>query len=245
MTDTSRLAPGAWTFTGFGPSFDAHAAAHLPGYDSVQAVVAAVSSFTLPDGGVVADLGASTGRTMEGILDRHPDRRVEAHLYDVDASMLEEAAERLAARGRLTAHYHHGDLTQTETWAHVEADLTVALWLLQFVPPRHRIQVLAKARARAAQDGAILLAVKARHGDPRWQEVADAALADHKAAAGVTPQEAAAKTASLRGVLIPDTVTSTAFALERAGWHSPTVLWRWHVWTLIGAWASPVTDRPL
>jgi len=240
MTDIEdREQPGAWTFAQFGAQFDSHVIAHLPVYEDVQAIVAGVSSYTLPDRGVIADLGASTGRTIAQLAEQHPERRLVAHLYDADPSMLQEAERRLVDHGNVTGYLHAGDLTEGDTWSHQRADLTLALWLLQFIHPRHRVEVLKRARDRAADNGVILLGAKARHLDSRWQEIADGALADYKAAAGVTPQEIVAKARSLRGVLIPDTGESLAGHLVTAGWHAPTVIHRWHVWTLIGAWASP------
>jgi tRNA (cmo5U34)-methyltransferase len=238
-----RTSQAGWNFDGFGPEFDSHVVAHLPAYETVQGVVGAVSSFTLPDLGVVADLGASTGRTVMALHEQHPHRRITAHLYDTDPSMLEVARQRISggpAQDVVTAHCHVGDLTSAQAWRHTEADLTLALWLLQFLHPAQRVQVLARARERAAGHGAILVAAKMRHTDPRWQEVADAALVDHKAAAGVTPEEITAKAASLRGVMIPDTVGQVRAQLDAAGWHGATVVYSWHVWTLIGAWASPI-----
>lgn len=240
-TEQDRTAEAAWTFDGFGPGFDAHVVAHLPAYERTQEVVGAVSSFTLPDRGVVADLGASTGRTTQQLLDRHPARRITAHLYDADATMLEVARQRLAGQDTVTARYHCGDLTDLDTWHHQGADLTLALWLLQFLHPVERVPLLARARARASASGAILVGAKTRHTDPRWQEIADAALVDHKASAGVKPEEIIAKAASLRGVLIPDTVSGISRQLTEAGWHAPAVVHVWHVWALIGAWASPIT----
>lgn len=232
-----RQEDGAWTFDGFGEEFDDHVVAHLPVYDAVQQIVAQVSSFTLPDGGIVADLGASTGRTVLQLLDRHPGRRITAHLYDADSSMLDVAGRRLGDT-TVRVHLHDVDLTDPDSLAHERADLTLALWLLQFLHPRARVDLLRRARQRAADSGVILLATKVRQDDARWQEIADAALVDHKAEAGVTPEEVLAKARSLRGVLIPETVGSVAGQLLDAGWHAPCVVHAWHTWALIGAWAA-------
>jgi tRNA (cmo5U34)-methyltransferase len=240
---SARTAEAAWTFDGFGPEFDSHVIAHLPDYERVQAVVAAVSSFTLPDRGMVADLGASTGRTIAILADRHPTRRITAHLYDADTTMLDSGHSRLDEIDTVTAKYHVGDLTDPDTWRHQGADLTIALWILQFLHPADRLPLLARARERAAEHGAILIGAKTRHTDPRWQEIADAALVDYKATAGVTPEEITAKARSLRGVLIPDTAPTIGQQLAASGWHAPTVIQSWHTWVLIGAWASPISTR--
>lgn len=244
--DTRTATDGGWTFDGFGEGFDAHVVAHLPHYENVQHLVTLCAGYMLPTGGTIVDLGASTGTTIRHIADTYPTRALTAHLYDNDQSMLDAADTRLTGHPALTRTlFHHADVTDPAAWTHHDANLTIALWLLQFLNPDQRRTLLARARSHSSPHGAILIAAKTRHGDTRWQEIADAALAEHKTRHGVTPDEQAAKTRSLRGVLIPDTPYEVATELRAVGWSNPTVLFRWHVWTVIGAWASPVNDTPL
>jgi tRNA (cmo5U34)-methyltransferase len=222
-----------WTFTDFGPEFDTHVAAHLPGYADVQRLVTLVAEFAVPPGGTVADLGCSTGKTAATIRDHLHDRAIDYHLYDEDPSMLAEAMIRVP-----TAKTHL--LSLPGQLDHPDADLTVCLWLLQFVPPGQWRRILHDARTRSKPTGCMLVAAKTRHADPRWEEVAVAALDEYKTDAGVSQPDRAAKTKALRGMLYQASPTWIARDLTAAGWHNPTLLWRWHVWSLIGAWASPV-----
>lgn len=227
---------GGWTFAGMGAEFDHHVARHLPGYADVQRLVALVASFVIPtQGGVFADLGASTGRTARDVVSALPGRDIECHLYDRDASMLTEAR-----RQSPTVRTHQLELPAR--LEHRGAHLTVALWLLQFLSPDRRCAVLAEAHRTAADTGAILIATKVRMRDYRWGEIAAAALDDYKADAGVSPDERAAKTASLRGVLQTPTTSEVAADLIATGWHEPVVLWRWHIWAVIGAWKTESRD---
>lgn len=227
-----------WTFEQFGGEFDTHVAAHLPGYADVQRLVSLIAAFTVPVGGKVADLGCSTGASAATISVMG--RGVKFHLYDLDTSMIEAAQARLNG---VDATFHVGDIT--DGLAHRDADLTLALWVLQFISPAAWRRVLAAARSRSTPRGAILVAAKTQHADPRWEEIAVAALDDYKAQAGVSAEERAAKTASLRGVMTAAPAAAIAAELTAAGWHSPTVLWRWHVWSIIGAYASPVLTGPM
>lgn len=238
MTDTTA----DWSFDNMGPEFDEHVAAHLPGYADVQRLVALIATFHLPDGGVLADLGASTGLTVRTIADTIPQRRFSAYLYDADASMLEQARGRLAMLDAVNAHYVETDLDvrHRSAFEHTDADLTVAMWLLQFLTPAARRPLLQLARSRSAPGGAIIVATKTRMAEPRWQEVAEAALDDYKAEHGVTPEQRAAKTKALRGTMRVDTDAAIVADLRASGWHTPTLLWRWHVWSVIGAHAQPL-----
>jgi len=232
-----------WSFAGFGDQFDEHAHAHLPHYDLVTELAAFAASFALPVGGRLADLGCSTGRTIEAVAERVPERRFQAVGYDLDESMLDAAAKRLAPRSTVVdVRLLGGDLRGGLD--HDNADVTLALWTLQFLPRSSWTDLLTDARERATRDGLLLLAAKTRLPDARWQEIGDAAVAEWKAAHGVTPDEALTKSRSLRGTMLLVTLGSLLDSLDEAGWNSATVLFRWHQWVLVGAWAEPVREHP-
>lgn len=234
---SERLTDAGWNFNGMGHEFDEHVAAHLPGYADVQRLVALIASFTVPDGGRVADLGCSTGLTAAMIHEALPQRSIDFTLYDSDESMLDQSRRR-------NPQATHIRETLPAPLSHRSADLTLALWLLQFLHPSDRRHVLSSARYTAAPNGCILIATKTRHADSRWEEIAVAALDDYKAEQGVTPEERVAKTRSLRGAMHTTTAADLIADLQASGWHSPTILWRWHVWSIIGAWAQePAHDH--
>lgn len=223
-----------WTFHDFGPRFDQHVAAHLPGYADVQSLVSLIASMQVPEHGTVADLGCSTGTTAVTINMLGRDARY--WLYDTDQSMLDLAGRRMAGARHTLCRQDVRDPLK-----HTGADLTLALWVMQFIPPADWWAVLSGARDAAAPTGALLVAARTMHNDPRWENVGLAALDDYKSAQGVTADERATKTRSLRGVQGAWPVTTYREAIMDAGWHEPTVLWRWHIWSVIGAWASPLT----
>lgn len=233
-----------WTFAGFGEHFDDHARGHLPHYDLVTDLAAFVASFALPVGGTLVDLGCSTGRTVDAVAARIPDRVFDATLYDLDASMLDLAGKRLASRSNVGCDFREVDLTDPANLVHDGADVTLALWTLQFLPRRTWVPLLDGARLRASRDGVILLAAKTRLPDARWQEIGDAAVAEWKAEHEVSPDEALAKARSLRGTMLLVTLGSVIDALDEAGWQSATVLFRWHQWVLVGAWSEVVSEFP-
>lgn len=240
-SDDELRTSASWTFDGMGPYFDAHVAKHLPGYADVQALVGRVAEHVLPPtGAVVADLGASTGRSVREVLTKVGGRVAEAHLYDADRSMLEEAVAGLGD-GRVTAHH----VTLPGRLSHAGAHLTLALWLLQFLEHGDRLRVLTAARGTASRDGAILVATKTRTPDSRWELINVDALDDYKAEQGVDAETRAAKTRAIRGVMRPPTTDELAADLLDTGWASPYVLWRWQGWTVMGAWAFPSYERSL
>lgn len=61
---------------------------------------------------------------------------------------------------------------------------------------------------------------------------------DWKAAHGISDTAIRAKSRALRGVLIPQPQNSLITMIKTAGWKSPEVLFRWHQWAVIGAFAA-------
>lgn len=234
MTIDERTSLGGWSFEGFGPEFDNHVSAHLPGYADVQRLVAHYASYVVPPGGTVADYGASTGRTAYEI-DRYLGRYITYWLYDADASML-ETSEHRSIRGRVERRVV---TLPEETGEHTDADLTLLLWTLQFLPETRWREALAGLRARSASTGYLLLATKTRYRDPVIEEIAVGALDDYKAEAGVDAAARAAKTASLRGTMYPADLVRLSDHVRAAGWSRPTLVWRWHSWALLVASADP------
>lgn len=231
-----------WTFQDFGSQFDDHALAHLPEYRRAHETIAHAASFALRPGGLLVDLGASTGYAVESISNALAQRPFDAMLYDLDDSMLEQARTRLDPIENVRAEFHQLDLV-LDGMPHQDADVTLLLWTLQFLPPHSWPAVLSCARNLAAPDGLLLVGAKTRLSDSRWQEQADAATSDWKATHGVTPQEALDKSRSLRGTMLVVSLDRLYRELETAGWHAPAVLFRWYSWVIVGAWATPLSER--
>lgn len=244
MSDIAeRFDTGGWQFT---PEvvevFDDHVRASVPHYDVIQDLVAETADWLVPAGGLVADLGASTGASARRILERHPDRGVRFALYDEQPAMLDQAASelrQLAAKvdGKCEVTLHATRI-QDGPLAHEDADLTLCLFTLQFLPPRDRVQALKLAREHSAENGALIVAEKIRAIDSRWAEIGTDVAHDYKAAHGISDSAIRAKAKALRGVLRPYPQQATVEAMAAAGWHAPEVLFRWHSWAVIGAFAS-------
>lgn len=235
-----RFDTGQWEFTAeVAAVFDEHVRASVPFYDAIQDLVAATTDWLLPAGSLVADLGASTGTTVEAILRRHPARAVRAELYDEQPDMLAQATVRLEAEVAAGRVRMHTQRVQDGPLKHEEANLTLALFLLQFLTPADRVTALTAARKASAADGALIVAEKVRVGDPRWAEIAIDVSHDWKAEHGIDPAAIRAKARALRGVLVPRTVEHNGGDFAAAGWQTPEVLFRWHQWVVFGSFAAP------
>ena len=232
------FAAGAWSFTSdVVDVFDQHVRASVPFYDAIQDLVAGLSDWLVPHGGLVADLGASTGTTVSNILQRQAHRDVSAVLYDVEKPMLEKATENLSAAPARHIEYVCARI-QDPPLKHTDADLTLCLFTLQFLPLRERVAALHLARMSARETGALIVAEKVRPLDSRWHEISTDASHDWKAAHGISPDGIRAKSRALRGVLQPHPQDTLIHSITAAGWHDPEILFRWHQWVVIGAFAT-------
>ena len=237
-----RFGPGGWQFTAdVADVFGEHVRASVPHYDLMQAIVAEASDWLVPAGGHVADLGASTGVTCCAIAARHPERGISFDLYDESEAMLKHAEAAMRLVPDLGGHRCVTHIVRIETGplTHVGADLTLALFVLQFLPSAaDRIRALTLARERAARGGALIVAEKIRPLDVRWAEIAADVSHDWKAGHGVSDAAIRAKARALRGVLVPTTAAQLAAIIRSAGWAAPETLFRWHQWQLVGAYAT-------
>ena len=228
-------AGGQWTFTPkVAAEFDKHVSSSVPFYNEIQDLVAQCSDWALPERAVFADLGASTGTTAAAISKRHPERNIGFVLYDREDAMLERARAKLSG---VRASYVRCDLGR-DSLSHDEAGLTVALFTLQFMPEADRLRVLSEARDRASAGGMLVVAEKLREADSRWHEIAAELSWDQKLAAGLSAEHVVVKAASLRGVLRPLDDLANRAMIERAGWSSVEVLFRWQQWCVYGAFAG-------
>lgn len=233
------FAAGRWEFTPeVADAFPSHVRASVPFYDAIQDLIAEASDWLVPPSGRVADLGAATGITCCRIASRHPDRDICFDLYDEQPAMLKHAETALHALPGGRRSVFHTARIQDGPLAYVHADLTLILFTLQFLPAADRVKALTAARARAATSGALIVAEKVRPQDSRWFEIGNDVSHDWKSAHGVADTAIRAKSRALRGVLIPHPQDHLTAMITNAGWTSPEVLFRWHQWAVIGAFAS-------
>lgn len=233
-----QFAAGSWAFTPeVAEVFDEHVRASVPFYDAIQDLVAEASDWLVPANGLVADLGAATGSTVAAILGRHPERNIRAALYDEQPAMLAKATARLIEPIAADCVGVYPRRIEDGPLDHEGADLTLALFTLQFMAPADRRAALALARKAAADTGALIVAEKLRPVDVRWAEMANEASHDWKAAHGIDAEAIRAKARALRGVLMPLPLSELVASVREAGWHSTEVLFRWHQWAVLGAFA--------
>ncbi|MFM2089680.1 MAG: hypothetical protein RLZZ127_169 [Planctomycetota bacterium] len=208
--------PRDWTFErqDIAADFDHHVRTQLPWYDLATGAVAHVGRHYIPRGGLVYDIGASTGNVGRAL----------AETIDARGARL-VALESSPDMARIYAG--PGELVQADalTYAYEPFDLAVCFLTLMFLPPAERRAFVGRLRQRVRPGGAVIVFDKSVAASGYVATVLWRMALAGKVSAGVSPAEIVAKELSLGGVQRPispgelggDAVELFRFG-EFAGW---------------------------
>lgn len=188
--------PDRWTFenTTVAAGFDRHVREQLPWYEMATGAVAHIARHYIPRGGVVYDVGASTGnvgRAIEATLDE----RV-ARFVPIEASPEMAALYTGPQRGNLIVR----DALEVEL---EPFDLAIAFLTIMFMPVPVRAGFVAHLVEICRPGGAVVIMDKTCAGSGYLATVLWRLTLAGKVAAGVEPAEIVAKELSLGGVQRP------------------------------------------
>ena len=224
--DGIHAAPGSWSFgRDVAANFDVHVARSVPFYAETHRLIEQLSDQFLSPGSRGYDLGCSTGALTARLAARHAERGVELVGVDHEPHMVAEARRRCAVWPSVTIV--EADLVAFEP---LPADLVVAHYTLQFVPPDARCGLIKRIACALNPGGALLLFEKVTPPDARLDEITTALYHDWKLAQGYTRAEVAAKALSLAGVLEPFTSEANRDLLTSAGFTKVMTVYRWLNW---------------
>lgn len=208
--------PRDWTFqtASVAAGFDTHVREQLPWYDLMSGAVAHVARHYIPHGGVVYDLGCSTGNI--GRLLKEPLAARQARFLPIDSA--ESMAKFYDGPGAFTV----ADIGAMEF---ERFDVAIAFLSLMFVPVAQRAGILSKLRASCNTGGAIIVVDKMQFGGGYLGTVLSRLTLAGKMAVGVPAEQVLAKELSLFGIQRPldraelgkDAVQIFQFG-EFAGW---------------------------
>lgn len=216
MSDTGdniEAKAARWSFGGDVPlHFDEHVAKSVPFYHEGHDLVARLSDFYLPQGGVCYEIGCSTGRLTKLIGERNADTEAIIVGIDVDAEMVKFAGERCKDMDNVQILQ-----ADAQDFEFEPASLIVAYYTMQFVQPRVRQLLFDKIYNALEWGGAFIMFEKVRAPDARFQDIATALYTEFKLDEGYNEQQIVQKTRSLTGVLEPFSTAGNLDLLKRAG----------------------------
>lgn len=186
--------PTDWTFksASVAEGFDRHVREQLPWYDLATGAVAHIARHYIPEGGLVYDIGASTGNVGESIRDVIEKRSAEFVAIDSSPDM----AKRYAGPGEFV-------VADALDFAFERFDVAVCFLVLMFLPPERRGAWLSSMAGKIKPGGAMIVFDKIEGPSGYLATVLHRLTIAGKVSSGVPPADIIAKELSLSGVQRP------------------------------------------
>ena len=213
----------SWTFGGdVAKSFAEHVRRSVPLYEEGHDLVCKVSDFFIQDQSVCYELGSSTGALIGKLAARHSHKKARFIGIDLEPRMIEQARKDIGERANVKLVVDDVSLHEYEP-----ADLIIAYYTVQFVPPKRRQQLIDKIYQSLNWGVAFLLFEKVRGADARFQDMMTAIYTDFKLDQGYNADEIVSKARSLKGVLEPFSTQGNIDLLKRAGFVDIMTVMKW------------------
>lgn len=185
---------GQWTFQSkdVADSFDSHVREQLPWYDLATSAVEHIARHYVPEGGLVYDIGASTGnigRAIFGILEARSARLI----------AVEKAAE-MATKYQAPGEMLISDATTIDF---EPFDFGVLFLSAIFMPPHIRGKFMSRFIGSLRPGGAVVMVERMESGSGYISTISARLTLSNKLKAGATPEDIVSKELSLSGVQRP------------------------------------------
>lgn len=200
----------------------------VPFYAEIQRMTAELAVDFAEPGGIVYDLGCSTGATLIA-LDRALEDRKDIRFVGLDASpdMLARAKEKLDSVGiRRPCELLLADFNQRIELP--DASVVVLLLTLQFVRPLHREDLLRNIQRGLRDKGCLILVEKVLGEHSNFNRLFIKHYYEMKRRSGYSELEIGQKREALENVLIPYRLEENRELLRRAGFSEIDVFFKWY-----------------
>ena len=225
VDDLITSIPGEWKFDEqVSQHFDTHVRKSVPLYEEVQKAVIEISEWFIRDNSVVYDLGSSTGETISLLLQKHS-RKKNVRFIGVEESlpMIEIARKKCSSELVQFLQQHIEEINEL-----ANIDLVLSLYTLQFLPLWKRKKVLQRIYNGLVEGGAFIFVEKIRAENSLFEDIWNDLYWDFKQENGLNEQQVIKKAQSLRGVLIPLSLTENLSLLSDVGFQCMDTFIKWH-----------------
>jgi len=207
-------ARAGWSFGGdVANSFVDHARSSIPLYDYGHDLICQASDFFCLKDSTCYELGTSTGELIRKLA-RHNSGKPNIRWIgiDIEESMVNYAQD--ATKDLPNVEFRQDNIITCEL---EKSDLITSYYAIQFVPPRHRQDVINKIYSSLNWGGAFLYFEKVRGPDARFQDIVTTLYTEYKLSKGLNAEEIVGKTLSLKSVQEPFSTAGNLDLLARAG----------------------------
>lgn len=203
-----------WSFDGkVADTFVEHARKSIPGYDEGHAMICALSDFFCMPDSRCYEIGTSTGQLIAQLAHHHAHKpSIQWVGIDPVQAMIDKASAHCASYKNISMICEDIRLLDLEN-----ADLIVAYYTLQFIPPKDRQHVIDKIYHALNWGGGFIWFEKVRGPDARFQDILVNLYTSFKIQNGFSADEIIAKAESIKGVMEPFSSQGNLDLLKRAG----------------------------
>ena len=188
------LKSNKWNFDGeVNKYFDKHIQRSVPLYAETHKLVCSFSDYFINEGSTIYDIGCSTGTLIQKITKRHKDlKNLNLIGLDISKNMIEHSKTRNQYKN---AKYFRRDITK---YKFKKSSMILSMFTIQFIPPKHRQDLINKIYDSLDWGGGFLLFEKVRGSDARFQEMMQNIYIDYKIDNKFSYEEIIKKSMSLR-----------------------------------------------
>jgi tRNA (cmo5U34)-methyltransferase len=222
-----------FTFAHRDEGFDDHIEHSIRGYSNLVDDIVSYSRYFVENGTSVVDLGCSTGKVTEKLILENQDHCAEAHYIGVELAEgfydnLDKREDAITANNPwVDLEFIKGDIRDCNF---TNCSFITSIFTLQFMPPRHRKEVLEKIYKGLNTGGAFIFAEKTVAEDPRVQEMITFNYYDYKRK-NFDTEDIMDKERTLRHMMKPNTWSEIVNNLIEAGFDPIKIqpFWRNHM----------------
>jgi tRNA (cmo5U34)-methyltransferase len=222
--DNIKAENASWNFKGdVAKTFSSHVSRSVPLYLEGHKLVCALSDFFVKEDSICYELGTSVGELIIKLANHHNNKKkVQWIGIDSVEEMINMAIKN--SEGIPNLSYCVDDIN---IYPFEKCDLIVCYYIIQFVHPKLRQELLTKLYNSLNWGGALILFEKVRGPDARFQDILTTLYSDYKLEQGFNTEEIVAKTRSLKGVLEPFSTQGNIDLLKRAGFVDITTVMKY------------------
>lgn len=198
-------------------NFDEHIDLSIPDFGKLTEIILNLSSYFVPDGARVYDLGCSTGVLLSKMNQRHQNATLDLIGFDCSANLLGKYAQPAE-----NLRFVQIDITRTQL---APSNLVLSVFTLQFLPVDERAGMLAEIYRSLKPGGALIIAEKIFVSSGFLQEVFCFSHYDHKRKA-FTSEQILSKQHDLRRLMHPQSEQRVTDELLSAGFSTVTPFWQ-------------------
>jgi tRNA (cmo5U34)-methyltransferase len=203
----------------------------VPGYELVIPMGGLIAARHLGTDGVAFDLGCSLGASSLALLAYCPSPKVRVVGVDSSQAMIDKARQHIQDS---RIEFRCADLTTTDISG---ANVVMLNFVLQFLPPEQRADLLCEIAARMHPEGLLILSEKVRDEAPQRHDFYEATHLAWKRANGYSDLEVSQKRQALENVMRVESPQTHVQRLTEAGF-ADIIQW-FHCMNWVSFAASP------